>query len=102
VSPSAQFALQETRKPQGFSGSIAVAAAVVCLSTAQLHAAPAGMATQQNATPAWQWAQGGYSYAGYASACPYGYYYACRYDDPYYGARGHCACWPFLPYWLYH
>jgi hypothetical protein len=74
----------------------------VGLSTAQLQAAPVGMATQQNATPLWQWAQGGYSYAGYPPACPYGYYYACRYDDPYYGERGHCACWPFLPYWLYH
>jgi hypothetical protein len=74
---------------------------VIALSAAHAQAADASIATAPNATPAWQWA-GYYNDDSYSRACPYGYYYSCRYDDPYYGERGHCACWPYLPYWLYH
>ena len=40
-----------------------------------------------------------YNNERYYPTCPYHYYYACRYDDPYYGNRKHCACWPYWPYW---
>ena len=72
---------------------VAITAAASALSAAELRAAPAIVAAQQNATPLRQLIQGGY-YGGYRPACPFGYYYACQYDR-YLGYR-QCACWPYF------
>jgi hypothetical protein len=67
---------------------------------ADVSIAPLSNAPPINATPAWQWA--GYYYDGsYPPACPHGYYFACRYNH-YSGDDGQCACWPYMPYWLFH
>ena len=77
-----------------------IIAMAMALSAARAQAADASIAVAPNATPTWQWA-GSYDGDSYSRACPYGYFYACRYDR-YFGDRGTCACWPYLPYWLFH
>ena len=79
---------------------VSVIAIAIGLSGASAQAADVSLAAAPNATPAWQWV--GYYYDGsYPPACPHGYYFACRYNH-YFGDQGQCACWPYMPYWLFH
>ena len=71
----------------------AIGLCVIGLGAAQVQAAPASPAAQQNFTPLTQLAQGVYRYAGYGylPACSPGLFYACHYGTT--GGR-YCGCWP--------
>ena len=79
---------------------VLVTAVAIGLLAVSAQAADVNIAPAPNATPTWQ--RTGYYYDGsYPPACPHGYYFACRYNH-YFGDQGQCACWPFMPYWLFH
>jgi hypothetical protein len=71
--------------------NVLVTAAAIGLCGAQLEAAPASVAAQQNFTPLTLMVQGGSYSDDFLPACPNGYFYACWYQP--YGHR-YCGCWP--------